>query len=253
MFSDEPRCIYDAPPLAEVICQLRFPGILSISSSAPAEFQEEMRNEYPVYSCRQESIPFPQGGKSRQLLNHQFASSDGGWRINLSENFLSLSTSHYLRWEVFAARLDRPLATFLRLYKPAYYERIGLRYLNFISPSAYGLEETAIRELIQPAWLGPLNEEDVSPGEVSRCSVDFDTAIRGGCRARVHAGPGLIQLPGKTIRENKFVLDFDLYMIGNIPIKLSAGALETLHLQSFPLFRGAITERLHNAMEPQKA
>ena len=42
----------------------------------------------------------------------------------------------------------------------------------------------------------------------------------------------------------------DLYMSGNIPVNISAGALETLHSQAYPIFRNAITDTLHNAMEP---
>ncbi len=47
MLSMEPRCRYGKSPLGEVICQLRFPEILSISAKLPVEFQEEIRGEYP--------------------------------------------------------------------------------------------------------------------------------------------------------------------------------------------------------------
>ena len=40
-------------------------------------------------------------------------------------------------------------------------------------------------------------------------------------------------------------------MPGQLPINLSAGALQTLHAQADAIFRGAITETLHNAMEPE--
>ena len=50
--------------------------------------------------------------------------------------------------------------------------------------------------------------------------------------------------------EVKFVLDLDLYMPGNVPVNYSAGALQTLHSQAWPIFRGAITEKLHDALDP---
>ena len=51
--------------------------------------------------------------------------------------------------------------------------------------------------------------------------------------------------------EVKFVFDMDLYMAGNVPVNYSAGALQTLHSQAYPIFRGAVTETLQDAMEPQ--
>ena len=39
-------------------------------------------------------------------------------------------------------------------------------------------------------------------------------------------------------------------MTGNIPVNYSASALETLHSHAYPIFRGAITNTLHEAMEP---
>ena len=39
-------------------------------------------------------------------------------------------------------------------------------------------------------------------------------------------------------------------MKGNIPINMSAGALQTLHGQAFPIFRGAITDKMHEILDP---
>ena len=55
MFSNEDRCLYSKSPLAEVICQLRFPQILIIGTQVPAEFQETIRDEFPQYIRRQEA------------------------------------------------------------------------------------------------------------------------------------------------------------------------------------------------------
>ena len=57
MISHEPRCIYDKNPLAEVICQLRFPEILSIQTDIPAKFQDAIRKDFPKYMLRKEQLP----------------------------------------------------------------------------------------------------------------------------------------------------------------------------------------------------
>ena len=53
--------------------------------------------------------------------------------------------------------LDKPLAAFIQLYKPAYFQRVGLRYVNHRLPHhASDLEDVSWRELFTPAYLGPL-------------------------------------------------------------------------------------------------
>lgn len=260
MFSSEDRCIYKSNQLAEVICQLRFPEILAIQANAPVEFQEAIRRNFPQFSRRQENAAPKLTGVPGNFTvqnqpatnNYQFVSADGKWRVNLTSKFISLSCASYTCWEDFAQQLDKPLAAFIKIYQPAYFERIGLRYLNFISRYALGLEGTPYSELIAPCYLGPLAEEDLNESAVTRSSVDAEFAIRGGCRAKIHAGPGLVKKNGQADKEVKFVYDLDLFMPGQVPVNVSAGALQTLHAQAYSIFRGAITDTLHDAMEPQK-
>ena len=157
MFSAEPRCVYQNNQLAQVICQLRFPEILTISANAPAQFQEAIRAEFPQYTKRQELAPPKITGapgnliqqKPEPTINHQFTSADGVWRVNMTSKFISLACTKYTCWEDFARKLDKPLAAFIQLYKPAYFERVGLRYLNFFSRRDLDLEGTAFRELLK--------------------------------------------------------------------------------------------------------
>lgn len=259
MFSSEPRCIYRANQLGEVICQLRFPEILSIGTTLPAAFQDAIRDEFPRYSSCKESLPPKIIGAPGNMtlenqpatINYQFMSADSIWRVNLTSSFISLACTKYTCWEDFAQKLDKPLAAFIKLYKPAYFERVGLRYLNFISRKDLDLENTPFRELIQSCYLGPLAEEDVADAAVNRSSVDAEMSIRGGCRLKLHAGPGLVKKNGQPDPEVKFIFDQDLFMPGQVAVNLSAGALSTLHSQAYGIFRGAITNLLHNAMEPE--
>lgn len=259
MFSQEPRCRYTRPALAEVICQLRFPEILAIQANPPVDFQEAIRDQFPMYLRRQE-MPAPKltgvpGNLTLQnpepVINHQFATADGSWRVNLTSKFISLTCSKYTGWEAFAAHLDQPLAAFIKVWKPAHFDRIGLRYLNFISRQQLGLEDVPFSQLIAPCYLGLLAEEDVPETAASRSTVDCEMAIRGGCRVKLHAGPGKVKRGAKEDPEVKFIFDQDLYMNGPVQLNLSAGALQTLHSQADAIFRGAITPRLHEAMGPE--
>ena len=259
MFSHEPRVRYRKNQLGEVICQLRFPEILAIEGKIPVDFQEAIRDEFPHYSVRREA-PLPkltgapgnlQLEKQPQVNNYQFVSADGVWRVNLSSRFISLACNRYTCWEDFAAKLDKPLAAFIQIYRPALFERVGLRYLNFISRNALELKGTPWRDLIESKYLGILADEEIQEATTARCTMDTEFSIRGGCRAKIHAGPGLVKRPGKEDKEIKFIFDLDLFMAGNIAVNLSAGALQTLHSQADAIFRDAVTVTLHEAMEPQ--
>ena len=174
LFGHYDRYQYAKSPLVEVICQLRFPTILSIGSQEPAAFQEAIRREFPRYAVRQEQ-PAPRvvgaGGPAPKLeaqppvTNYNFVSADGLWKLNLTKDFIALSTLGYHCWEDFAQRLDKPLASFIQLYQPAFFERIGLRYVNAVSRKALGLEDVPWVSLIQPAFLGVLAELDVRSEE----------------------------------------------------------------------------------------
>ena len=57
LFSGRPRTQYRNAPAHEVICQLRFPTILTINTVEPADFQEAIRAEFPNYARRQDVTP----------------------------------------------------------------------------------------------------------------------------------------------------------------------------------------------------
>lgn len=262
LYSDNPRVHYEKAQLAEAICQLRFPTILSIGTKEPADFQEAIRAMFPRYAAKREQ-PAPRianlGTPQAKLevpdpvVNYNFVSADGRWKLNLTNSFISLSTVAYPGWEAFGQHFDLPLAQFIRIYQPAFFQRIGLRYVNIFSRRALELEGEPWRELIAAPYLGVLAEEDVVEGRTRKCSVDVELELDSSCRVRVHAGPGMVKknvpnAPADT--EVKFILDLDLSMSGQIDPRMAAAGLETLHGHSTPLFQGAITDKLHTALEP---
>ena len=258
LFSDRPRTHYDNAPLHEVICQLRFPPILTINQNEPADFQESVRDAFPQYA-RQEDIPAPKlsgiGTPNIQVqtqppvTNYHFLSTDGAWKINLTRDFIALSTLRYPGWEEFARHLDRPLAAFIRLYNPAYFQRVGLRYRNIISRARLGLEDSAWTDLFSSAYTGPMGEEDIEEERVKQYSCDMTLQLDSSCQAKIHAGPGIVK-SGNAAQDTevKFILDLDLFMSGSVSCTLAAAALETLHAHANQVFEGAITDTLRAAI-----
>lgn len=262
LYSDHPRVRYQKAQLGEVICQFRFPTILSIGEKAPADFQDAVRSMFPLYAAKEDQpapritglgTPGVRMEPQKPVINHHFISADSKWKLNLTSNFISLSTIAYDGWETFGQHFDLPLAQFIRIYQPAFFERIGLRYLNVFSRQALGLEGEPWRELIAAPYLGVLAAEDADESRVHKCSVDVDLGLDGSCHAKIHAGPGLVKQnhpKAPPDPEIKFILDLDLFMGGQLDPRVAAAGLETLHGHSTAIFQGAITDRLHSALEP---
>jgi len=262
VFSSAERSIYDRNSLLEVVCQFRFPTILNIETQVPDEFQDAVRDTFPRYDSRKEQqapkMQVTPGQAPRMepqppVTNHSFSTADGVWRINLTKDFLALTTSRYTRWEDFARMLDKALYQFIRIYKPALFDRVGLRYVNAFSRKALDVEETPWRELLEERYLGLMGEETARESAFSRCTHDVEMALPGGCRLKLHTGPGLLRRGNDTSdREVKFMLDIDVSMSGNLPVNAAAGAMSTLHVHAWSVFRDAITDTLHDAMEPRE-
>ncbi len=220
LYSETPRVRYDKPQLAEVICQLRFPAILSIGAREPVDFQEAVRGMFPRYTAKEErpaakitglGTPGAKVETPKPVINHNFISADGHWKLNLTSSFISLSTVAYTGWESFGKQFDLPLVHFIRIYKPAFFERIGLRYVNIFSRRALELEGEPWRELIAAPYLGVLAEgrgrafrqevfrgRGAEPGQhlpgQDSCGARHGQAERAQCPpgpgGEIHSGPG---------------------------------------------------------------
>ncbi len=258
MFSETTRYHYEKNQLLDVICQIRFPAILSIDTQEPAGFQELIREEFPQFMARKEpAVPrtVKNGGANgadhlQELVNYYFIDADDGWRVNLTRQFVALTCSRYDCWELFAKKLDKILAAFISVYHPAYFERIGLRYLNAFSRKALDLEAFDWRDLVQPAYLGFLAQEDVLERTTTQCLQNLETGLAGGCRLKLHCGPGQLQRKGQTDKEVRYILDLDVSMSGKVPVNQVAPALSTVHAQANTIFENALQPTLRTALQP---
>ena len=177
---DNRRYAYGKAQLIEVICQLRFPTILSIDTREPADFQETVREAFPRYQCQVETIPGVNGAPNRTINNHTFLSEDGGYKLSLTKDFIALSTMRYTNWEDFAARLDEPLGQFIKIYRPNCFDRVGLRFVNAFSREQLGLAGRRWNDLLQPPYLGVLDEDEIDEESVVKCW--WPRATTTGCK-----------------------------------------------------------------------
>lgn len=142
--------------------------------------------------------PNPQIKQQKPVTNYHFVAADNLWKINLTRNFIALSTLRYTGWEDFAKEMDKPLAEFIRIYKPAYFERVGLRYVNIISREKLSLRDSAWTELIAPAYLGAMAEPDVLEENVLNSAVDLQCKLDSGAWRRSMPDPAVCGQVGPT-------------------------------------------------------
>jgi uncharacterized protein (TIGR04255 family) len=133
-----PQTTYRRNFLESVICQIRVNPIFKIAKELPSEFQEAIRRDYPYAQAREsieikiaEEAVAPPGILGRAW---RFTSEDGTWTITLDARFLALDTKKYVNFEDFSSRLNKAHESYLQIYSPSPAERVGLRYINAITP-----------------------------------------------------------------------------------------------------------------------
>ncbi len=255
LFPESQRVIYSNNPLAEVICQLRFPPILEISSEKPSGFQNKIRSKYPLYeSGDNPSVPeeisqmitqFKLPGISEAPI-HKFLTENSKSYISLNQGFLALTTREYHRWEDFLVEIKNAQNAHEQEYQPAFYSRIGLRYQDVIDRKEFGLGNEPWKNLINRNLVGMLGIDNIYTHvqEMWSTSILSIDEVKGGLFKLRH---GL----GKD-KENKevYVIDADFFTTERSQSADVASTLGIFNRLAGNFFRWAITGHLQEALGP---
>lgn len=256
-FPKSPRVVFGRHPIREVICQLRYPTILRIETEEPAAFQERIRSRYPLFEQGHPGLPanLPPavaklilgelGGASGGGRSYGFRSDDGVWKVSLTKDFLALATTKYLNWEDFTVRLVHAFDALREEYDPPFFLRLGLRYRDLICRSKLGLNGTPWAELIGPMIAAELADEKLGPGVVE--AERKSTIVLPDDEGFVTIRHGLEALD----KEQCFVFDSDFYTNERTGVEHAIEKLNTFNARSGSLFRYCITQRLHDALQPE--
>lgn len=259
LFPDAKRLVYKKNTVKTVICQLRFPPILSIDSQPPADFQDAIRKEFPNYEEVPEyqhevSFGVDMGNPLRQLSpianvsvmkNYSFLSKDKSWKVSLTRSFVALSTTKYGVWSTFYKKLQKTISALEKIYKPSYISRVGLRYINVFDRKALGVENTPWHRLLSSNILGfcSLDDSQDVQGYKSTSDILFPQL---GCKARVTSA---LARQNQDVKNLSFILDTDLYFDKQIEIKLIKNNLDILHKTSRNILEFSIRDELRSCME----
>ena len=260
-FPDVKRVVYENNPLDKVICQLRFPQILRIENELPANFQERIISRFPVYQEKTEFFQqivqpvegqgFPdvlqQMVKNTTTKNHEFLNDDESLTVNLTRTFIALTSTKYVNWEDFLETFNYILKVLTDIYKPAFYTRVGLRYIDVIIRSNLKLAEKSWEELLEPHILGLLS----SPVKNSVLSNQSITEINLADEiSKVKITTSLVTKPDNN--EKCFMIDSDFFTQKRTKITDLESKLDFLHYRATRLIQWLIKDELHRAMNPKE-
>jgi uncharacterized protein (TIGR04255 family) len=267
LFSDKPRKIYKHNPIKEVVCQLRFPINLSIGAEEPTDFQKLVRKDFPEYDLINEpmfKIQLPplsnikeQDIKASQTIakNYCFKSIDKDTnkvisKINLVNNFIAFTTTAYRTWDEFWGIYEDILNKFFRIkdYKPSFFDRVGLRYIDAINREELGLKDKRWIDLIKPMFLGIMNASDISEDMLTSNSYNAHLKL-GEEKSYLKFHAGIAKLEDSP--NIQFVIDSDFYsteILDATDINKVKEKFEYLHGYSGKLFRSIITQTLEKKL-----
>ena len=260
LFPDSERVLYDKNPLKEVISQFRFPTILRIREGQLAGFHDMIRTDYPIYSEQEPSFAVPpdipkelvtmfeQMGVPPGLVTHKFSTKDSRRFISLRDDFMALAETKYERWESFGEGIMKAEAALKKVYEPALYSRVGLRYRDIISRRSLNLTDVRWQDLIKTHVIAELGDKNVSDA-ISRIQTRAIIMIPDIPDGRIMLNHGLVIPNGSD--EKCYFIDADFSVESKEGINEPFKILEKFNRLAGQLFRWAITERLHDAMEPR--
>jgi uncharacterized protein (TIGR04255 family) len=253
-FPDSPRVIYDNSPLVEVVCQITYPTILKIDAELPADFQEEIRGVFPKYE--RGNVPnLP--NLPRELANmfggvhrgntYTFRSNDTKRFVTLNQDSIALTFQNYKNKEEFFSVLNSVKSIFEKIYRPAIYNRIGLRYQNAVR--FQNLPEGSF-------WTDLLSENivgELASGFVKNLNVDeLFRMIRFRSKLNsdgVFLQHGLAMLAPSN--EQVYLIDIDCYTNESIEVKNASSSFDRLNRRAGRAFRWCISDTYHNALGPK--
>jgi uncharacterized protein (TIGR04255 family) len=259
MFPEAPRVIYRKKPSEEVICQLRFPTILRIDAEAPASFQEAIRQDYPSFQ-EKPNLSLPPGVPPQisRILGanlpfgatkaYEFSSIDTRWTVHLDRDSLAVTTRDYERWEGFKDRFQLPFRALCEVYRPLHFSRIGLRYRDMIRRDKLSLTNVPWRDLLNPHIACEFASAVMSE-HIQQAVHQVVLRNQDGMQIFLQHG---IALPDSQAMTTYFI-DSDFFVEKETRIDDALATLDIFNSEARRLFRWCITDRLHDALEPEQS
>ncbi|MGO9754637.1 MAG: TIGR04255 family protein [Solirubrobacteraceae bacterium] len=235
---DAPRFRLERPPLAQVVCQVRFSSVLKLQREPEViPFQDAIRADYPRYTKTEAmSIVVTPAGVQQQPLGgtlYRFQDTSAAYTAVLSTDFIALETSGYVDIEDFASRVVALSKVIAEQYHPTEINRVGLRFINELRLGSTD-PKSEMLSAITPALLGPIGTAELAASTINMQQVFLlrgtgtSALVRHGLNPEggttVDLGPG--QFPGPEYADPFYLLDIDVFSERAVPF--SVEGIDTL-------------------------
>lgn len=263
-FPHTSREIYSTNPLEQVICQIRYPAVLIISASSPAQFQDSIRSSYPLYEVQKNPTVQPPAGVPKeiadlltavpfpavpQLSEHHFLAESRARQISLTQNFIAVTEYQYSRWEDFRKEVKLAEQVLRETYTPAFYNRVGLRYIDVLDRGKVGLSDTPWSELFNSSFIGMLGDCAIA-GDVQELQVESLLRIPDVENGKVRLRHGLTKAEPDS--KQVYFIDADFYTDQRSESDDVFNALDKFNKWGGDLFRWATSDKLRTALGPTR-
>jgi uncharacterized protein (TIGR04255 family) len=241
-------------PLEVVVAQVRHEKRLAVSNSSTALAVHEALGggdgPYPLIDEVTAAAMFnvvvaganaPAASAESQLTGWRLHDVEGTWVVTLMPDHFALETTRYTTWDAeFALRLQAVIAAVTEHVKPAFEQRLGLRYVDRITDPEVS-EIAGWRPYIRAEVLGVICHPELG-GAVAGAQQQVLFDLGGGVAGALRHGP--IRDPeGKGF---SYLLDYDVFREGGRPfdpdtVRATFEGFNTLALQ---LFQATVTSDL---------
>jgi len=227
-------------PLTEVLCQVRFPPILSIGRGQPVEFQEAIRKRFPELEEEQNlHVRVTAGGNSHEAITEiygrtfHFRTPSKETSVSLGVDAYAISTSRYTVWDDFANDLALIHGAAMAAYGLPYAKRIGLRYVNHLDFERTGCTSfEELRTFLRPELVALMATDAWDRPE----EVVSQILLRDG------VGRLVLRVAARAVEDQPpvILLDFDYYEEGEVPLDDLVERCNRYHDVVYRAFRWAL-------------
>ena len=248
-FPDTPRVEYAQNPLAEVICQLRFPRQFAVEGALPVDLQKLLARDFPLVETRfnfevaiSES---EEPSRPTRRTTYDFSSRKRDLTISLAADFVAVTSREYKNWSAFSTTVRTAWEAVRATYGVSLITRVGLRYRNIIEREPLELADVPWNELIRSELLGFLASSLDGAALAAEASTSHLFRIDDGSLALQSS---LVHSNDQT--KSALLIDSDFYLEDTIDGEQNVymDILSRYNIEAGRLFRWSIKDRLRERL-----
>lgn len=235
-------------PIIQVIFQARFDTITNLAELLPL-IRDDFNDRYPNYRQFENHVnnleiqgDFPVRLERKISPNHEFISANNIFKINLTANFVSLTTMQYDNWQAFKNEIEYMLKTITQRIQLFNLGRIGLRFVNVIDKDNTKFKDSTFASLINCDLLGFLNH--IPEEKANSFKVSYEYELDDLCKNRLNIEA--VHINNSTTKS--LLLDLDYFISNGTTFDNLDENLNSLHNASDSVIDKLFTQKMKEVL-----